>query len=59
MRMTALRRLVAGASVLLLAGQVNAAPGPHPLTPEELLRVQSVGNPQVSPDGSRVAYVVS
>ncbi|HET9390210.1 MAG TPA: S9 family peptidase [Steroidobacteraceae bacterium] len=59
MRMTALRRLVAGASVLLLAGQVNAAPGPHPLTPEELLRVQSVGNPQVSPDGSWVAYVVS
>src|SRR6185437_6822111 len=59
MRMTSLPRLVAGACVLLLAGQVDAASSPHPLTPEELLRVQSVGNPQVSPDGSWVAYVVS
>lgn len=59
MRMTSLRRVVAGAAVLLLAGPVDAASSPHPLTPEELLRVQSVGNPQVSPDGSWVAYVVS
>jgi len=57
--MTSLRRVVAGAAVLLLAGPVDAASSPHPLTPEELLRVQSVGNPQVSPDGSWVAYVVS
>ncbi len=31
---------------------------PRPLTPDDVLRLQSVGDPQISPDGARVAYTV-
>jgi dipeptidyl aminopeptidase/acylaminoacyl peptidase len=62
MAITTLHRVVAGLCVLLLAGQVAAEPpstSPHALTPEDLMRVQSVSDPQVSPDGAWVAYVVT
>ncbi|WP_337177812.1 S9 family peptidase [Paludisphaera sp.] len=50
-------RWIMGAVVATtLAG---AAEAKRPMTTDDLLAVKSVGDPQLSPDGSRVAYVVS
>ena len=31
----------------------------RPFTPEDFLRLKSVSEPQISPDGSRVAYTLT
>jgi hypothetical protein len=50
--------------IILLAGIVTGviaqnSPGKRPLQPSDVYRLKSVGSPQVSPDGSWVAYTVS
>jgi dipeptidyl aminopeptidase/acylaminoacyl peptidase len=50
--------------MLLLAGIATGviaqpSPGKRPLQPSDVYRLKSVGSPQVSPDGSWVAYTVS
>src|SRR5437868_5005541 len=42
-------------SLLLLA----AAPGPRLLTPDDVYSLRDVADPQVSPDGTQVAYTVT
>ena len=32
---------------------------PHPLEPDDILRLQSVGDPQIAPDGTHVVYSVA
>lgn len=53
------RRLLAGiaATALLAAGAAGAAP--RPLAGEDLFGLEFAADPQVSPDGTRVAYVRS
>jgi dipeptidyl aminopeptidase/acylaminoacyl peptidase len=34
-------------------------PMPHPLEPDDILRLQSVGDPQIAPDGAHVVYTVA
>src|SRR5947209_928030 len=50
-------------AVLLLVCLFIAAPalaaGKRPMTVEDLLRFQRVSDPQISPDGKAVAYVVT
>ena len=36
-----------------------AAPAPHPMALNDLFRFQTVGNPEISPDGKWIAYTVS
>lgn len=47
-------------AALLLAAfvPVNAAAAPRPVAAEDLYKIAQVGDPQMSPDGSRVAFVV-
>ncbi len=60
MRALAIIACVFGGAAGMAAGQTAAsAPAPHPLTLNDLFRLQEVGNPQVSPDGKWVAYTVS
>ena len=47
------------AALLLLAPAAVAAQAPRPMTPEDVMGVRSVADPQVSPDGQWIAYVVS
>ncbi|MEW4567458.1 S9 family peptidase [Tautonia sp. JC769] len=44
---------------LAFTGRLLAAAGGRPMTVDDLLAVKSVADPQVSPDGTRVVYVVS
>ncbi len=55
-----MRRLVPLA-VLCIVGLAAAATAAttHPFTVEDMVAMQRVGDPQVSPDGSRVAFVVT
>jgi len=46
-------------ALLTFALLAQVASGPAPLTPEETLAVRTLSDPQVSPDGRRVAFVVS
>ena len=60
MRLTAARAagfLLSLAAVQAIAG--DAARGGRSLTPEDFYRVQEVSDPEVSPDGQWVAYVVT
>ena len=54
-------RLALACCLTLCAAQVKAADSParHLLTPDDLYRVADVSDPQVSPDGQWVAYVVT
>jgi dipeptidyl aminopeptidase/acylaminoacyl peptidase len=45
-------------SLLLLAGLPAAAEEKHPVTPEDIVAIREALAPVVSPDGSRVAFVV-
>ncbi len=47
------------AALLALSLAVQAPSPAPPLTPEQTLQVRGVSDPQVSPDGSRVAFVVT
>ncbi|WP_169973303.1 S9 family peptidase [Tautonia rosea] len=44
---------------LAFTGRLLAAAGGRPMTVDDLLAIKSVSDPQVSPDGSKVVYVVS
>ncbi|WP_152050710.1 alpha/beta hydrolase family protein [Tautonia marina] len=44
---------------LAFTGRLLAAAGGRPMTVDDLLSVKSVADPQVSPDGTQVVYVVS
>jgi dipeptidyl aminopeptidase/acylaminoacyl peptidase len=60
--MNALKRLATALSLLpcvFAADAADSAPSRRPLVAEDLLRVQDVSDPQVSPNGLWVAYVVS
>lgn len=54
----ALAALFSAAFAAPLAAQTAAAT-PRPIVPADLLRLRSVGDPQVSPDGEWVAFTVS
>jgi dipeptidyl aminopeptidase/acylaminoacyl peptidase len=61
----ALRSVLAAVAVVLflsctagLAQQSSALPSPHPITLDDLARIREVRDPQCSPDGKWVAYVV-
>ena len=45
--------------VSLAASGVVSAQSPHTMTPLDLVSMDRVSDPQVSPDGRRVAYVIS
>jgi len=46
-------------SIALVLGIQAPAPAAGPLTPEQTLAVRTPSDPQVSPDGTRVAFVVT
>jgi dipeptidyl aminopeptidase/acylaminoacyl peptidase len=52
------RRAIAIVAVLLLTAGVSSAEK-HPFTVHDLVAMERVSDPQPSPDGSRVAYVVT
>ena len=61
-RLSALAGLAAGLLLSLCAGTAAASDPPvvrRTLIPDDLYRVEDVSDPQVSPDGLMVAYVVS
>src|SRR5665213_3455718 len=62
LRMNALNGIAAGVLLSLFAMQAmsaDAAVARRTLTPDDLYRVQDVSDPQVSPDGAWVAYVLT
>jgi dipeptidyl aminopeptidase/acylaminoacyl peptidase len=55
-------RIIASLVLALCAARTIAGeptPNRHPVTADDILRVQSLSEPQVSPDGQWVAYVVT
>ncbi len=52
-----MRRLIFGIGCLLSA-TLAAVPSPRPFTLDDLARMRSVSDPDISPDGARVAYTV-
>src|SRR5262245_1425078 len=52
-----MRRLMFGIG-FLAAAAASAAPSPRPFALDDLAKIRDVSSPQVSPDGSRVAYAV-
>ncbi len=53
-----MRRMIFGLSLLALAGSLAAQPAKRNFGLEDVARLKSVSDPQVSPDGSWVAYSV-
>ncbi|MFN8061300.1 MAG: S9 family peptidase [Vicinamibacterales bacterium] len=51
--------LVALGVILVAVGTASAQPSPAPFTVEKMLELKRVSDPQLSPDGTRVAYVVT
>jgi len=45
--------------ILVWALTTPLAAGPRPMKPEDLYRIRDVGDPQISPDGHRVAFTVT
>jgi hypothetical protein len=45
--------------LLTLAFTMTSLAGGRPMTVDDLLAVKTVGDPQISPDGKQVVYVVS
>lgn len=54
-----LRPFAAAAALAVLSAAPLAAQSPRPIIPADLLRLRSVGDPRVSPDGEWVAFTVS
>ena len=52
-----MRRLLFGIGCLVSSG-LAAAPSPRPFHLDDLARLRHVSDPDLSPDGSRVAYAV-
>jgi len=52
-------RLFFGLLGVLAAAALSAQPASQPFTPDDLVRLKRVSDPQVSPDGRYVAYVMS
>ena len=46
-------------ATLLLASSAAAAAPPRPVTVDDLMRLRSINDVRISPDGTQVAYVVS
>jgi len=44
--------------VVILLGACSAAQAKHPIAYEDLAKVQRISDPQVSPDGKWIAYVL-
>src|SRR3954470_16424960 len=57
MRQALLRALTFSTAAVLAAPVARAQQ--RPMTPEDVLAIRSVSDPQISPDGKWVAYVVS
>ncbi len=55
--MSARRLLLPALAVALLASSVSAAP-PHPFSVMDMLAMDRISDPRVSPDGTRVAFTV-
>ncbi len=53
-----MRRMIFGFWLLVLAGSLAAQPAKHNFGLDDVLRMKSVSDPQVSPDGAWVAYSV-
>lgn len=53
------RAVLAAILIALVPGIASAQPAKRKITIDDIYRVQSVGDPRVSPDGQWVAYVVS
>src|SRR4051812_29938047 len=59
-RLTSLAALAAPAlAAALLATPAPARAQQRPMTPDDVLAIRTVSDPQISPDGRWVAYVVS
>jgi len=56
--MNRLKQLIAVLTFLVVLG-VGSAVAQRPMTPEDILALKQVSDPQVSPDGRWIAYVVS
>lgn len=54
----ALLSLVLFSALVANPSRTSAAPALQPFTPDDLVRLKRVSDPQVSPDGRRVAFVV-
>jgi Tol biopolymer transport system component len=53
-------RVVAAVAAGVLAGGTSAAvAAPHPATVDDLMRLRSISDVRISPDGRQIAYVVS
>ena len=53
-------RTLLAAVLLIPAGSVKAQSGPrHPITFEDLMKVQRISDPQVSPDGKWISFAVA
>ena len=50
---------IAGLALLFLSGDSMNAQATRPMTIDDLYRLRRVSDPDVSPDGSRIAYVLS
>src|ERR1700761_5349735 len=44
---------------LAVAASAQTAPTPHPITLDDIFKLQDVADPQVSPDGQWVAYTLT
>ncbi|HCA59573.1 MAG TPA: hypothetical protein DEP46_16510, partial [Blastocatellia bacterium] len=56
----ALRRSLSfSLSILLLSLSLTAQPAKRPMSLNDIFKIKNVSDPQISPDGEWVAYVVS
>ncbi len=53
-----MRRPLTLSALWLFSAALAAAPSPRPFSLDDLARVRDVSDPDLAPDGSRVAYAV-